>query len=230
MNLMLQANKLSSDCKEDAVLANQFVPLFGKQSLTLEMKIGTTLANQCKGIQKQHIGIGNRWTLHGTPDLRISGVPVTVTTNRLSGIQSANSDGSPNQDESTFAISANGSANPNESANQDESTVSANESANPNGSANQDESTVDVDAKIVIKGKSVDQVAATCIISSFMQKNLYPNKNPMVPAILINKSKFIIFLFDCVVLCVFRILHFRPHSKLYRRTIAKWNVLSMIMF
>lgn len=46
--------------------------------------------------------------------------------------------------------------------------------------------------------KHVSQLSVSCVVNSFIENNLHPNLNPMVPSILFNKTAFRIGFYNCV--------------------------------
>ena len=53
------------------------------------------------------------------------------------------------------------------------------------------------EAKIYATASNLPQTVATCVISSFTEKNLYPSLEPITPTILINNINFRICLYHC---------------------------------
>ena len=60
-----------------------------------------------------------------------------------------------------------------------------------------DGATTTIEAKRVLKKKNLSQAVGTCVVSSFIERNLHPDKQTAVPTIVIGQHRFQVCLYDC---------------------------------
>jgi hypothetical protein len=63
--------------------------------------------------------------------------------------------------------------------------------------ASSDEATTTIEGKVHLRDANLQQAVGTCVISSFTEKSLHPNKQAMVPTILIDEAQFRVCFYDC---------------------------------
>ena len=83
--------------------------------------------------------------------------------------------------------------------NDEEDTQEDDDSSDSNdsdASTSTDGKTVTIEAKMS-KSANLSQMVATCVVTSFTEKNLNPSKSAMVPTILIDEHKCRVCLYDC---------------------------------
>ncbi len=64
-------------------------------------------------------------------------------------------------------------------------------------SAGTDGATITVEAKLKFSAENLGQVVSTCVVSSFTENKLHPDKQALVPTILIDLNQFRVCLYDC---------------------------------
>lgn len=60
-----------------------------------------------------------------------------------------------------------------------------------------DGATSNIEAKILYNTANLPQVISTCVVSSFTEAKLHPDKQPLVPTVLVDQHKFRVCLYDC---------------------------------
>ena len=148
------------------LLVEVMVPIFTLVTLEKNKKY-QKFGDLPAGLSSEHIGMGTAKTWHGTPDFRIGCVCMLSS------------------DEFEF----------NETENISICSLHSTPSSTPARSPTWSICSTDFEGKKKIKMSNRDQLVATCVVSSFINKNL--NNRNMTPAVLINGTKFIICLYDC---------------------------------
>ena len=92
-----------------------------------------------------------------------------------------------------------------------------------------DSTAVHIEGKIQYIASNLPQAVATCVVSSFTEKSIHPDKSPLIPTILIDKKSFQIILFDCEkdVLLISNAVSLSNNGRMSRSGIALlWIVLN----
>ena len=118
------------------------------------------------GLKVEALGIGSVNTWHGGTELRVDGCDVVFTGQELGG-----------EDEGSVLAGDEGTST---------DTTSAACISDFEGKKDMDDKYKD----------ALCQLVGTCVVNSFIDKNLSPGKNTVVPTVLFNKSKFKICLYD----------------------------------
>ena len=80
---------------------------------------------------------------------------------------------------------------------EDEDEDDVEEDDSNGDSSGTDEATSTVEAKLNFSSVNLAQVVATCVVSSFTENKLHPDKQSLVPTILIDLKKLQVCLYDC---------------------------------
>ena len=85
--------------------------------------------------------------------------------------------------------------------------------------------TSNIEAKILYNTANLPQVISICVVSYFTKAKLHPDKQPLVPTVLIDQHKFRVCLYDCEKGYFINIrIKISGHK---RSLIKKWNGISM---
>ena len=173
------------------------IPLFG--GVELEKGYGPFLSKVGKlaSCTVNSLGIGSVNTWHGKSELRIQGCDAISTPYPL------NDEDEVYEDE----VGEDEDEGDEDEVGEDEVYEDEDEGDEDEDEGDEDEHEVDearlphvisLDGKLKInERRHLAQLAATCVVNSFLERNLHPDVNPMVPTILFNRKAFLICLFDC---------------------------------
>ena len=150
------------------------VPLCSRPGeVILEKSYSTLVSKWGPGAASRtgYIGVGSWKTWHGTPDARVMGTEVVhkKVTHLL--------------DEEDDDVE--------EDVDRDGQSIETCESSGTDGA------TSTVEAKLKISKGNLGQAVATCVVSSFTENKLHPDKHALVPTILIYLNQFQVCLYDC---------------------------------
>ena len=97
-----------------------------------------------------------------------------------------------------------------------------------------DGATTTIEARRVLKKKNLSQAVGTCVVSSFIERNLHPDKQTAVPTIVIGQHRFQVCLYDCehdILLVSSPILLAHPKERLSRHALLLlWLVINHRLF
>ena len=167
-----QKNKINEKAVVYNLSRHVLIPLFG--GIELEKGYGPFLTKVGKltSCTVKSLGIGSVNTWHGQSELRIQGCDAISTPYCL------------NDEDEVYDEVYEGYEDEDEG---DEDEDEVDEARLPH-----------VNGKLKIKERRhLAQLVATCVVNSFLERNLHPDVNPMVPTILFNRTAFLICLFDC---------------------------------
>ena len=71
------------------------------------------------------------------------------------------------------------------------------DSASTDGTVTSDSTAVHIKGKIRYKASNLPQAVATCVVSAFTERTNQPDKSPLIPTVLIDKTSFRVCLYDC---------------------------------
>ena len=151
-----------------------FVPLCQPGQVILDKTYTSylkTLGPASEGLKALPIGCGSIDTWHGSPDARVRGTEIIC--DYATGEEDENSD-----------LDANGT------------TTKVEKDCNLDSDSS-DGTTITVEAKIKYRRNNLQQVVATCVISSFTEHALHSTLPSIVPTVLIDLSGFIVCFYDC---------------------------------
>ena len=137
--------------------------------VTMEKRYSSLVASNpaCGTIRTSPLGMGSVEMWHGTPDTRVRGGVVFCESGEGEELMCESED--------------------NESSGSEESSKSE----------QSDGKTVNIEGKVQSKAANLQQVVATCVVSSFTEIKSHPGRLALIPTILIDKKSFIICLYDC---------------------------------
>lgn len=113
------------------------------------------------------LGLGSIKTWHGTPDVQVRGVAM-----------------------------CHGIVDEEEVCGGDKED-SDSDSTMTDGTVTSDSTAVHIEGKIRYKSFNLPQAVGTCVVSSFTEKTNHPDKSPLIPTVLIDKTSFRVCLYDC---------------------------------
>lgn len=149
-------------------LCSILVPLCRQNEVNVEWR-QRDLIPLVPGIKASYIGIGSLDTWHGTPDIRVRGVEMLVRSVGIGEKDDIEAEVYDSQEEDS----------------QEEDTVS-------------DGGTTSIEVKCSLMVSQLPQAVATCVVSSFTERNNHPLNNSAVPVILFARDQFRVILYDCV--------------------------------
>lgn len=230
--------------KEEEVMGNVvtdlLIPLFGKVDMEYK-SFNRDLAKKVQGVQARHIGIGTKYTLHGTPDSRVSVCDIVYTSHEVlegshdtleGGLDETPADaleGDGGLDQAPAGGGGDGSSS------EEPPAASARSSVQSTDSDVEDHEVTYLEGKIKISSADFNQLVATAITASFTMVNVAKQKLALLGpwnvtrkgTILINSTHFRICIYDCekdILLLSHSIRYYRvdKHAFLRSGTLLLW--------